>query len=192
MGYYSIEMTKCLKIGSLNLHVASYELHKNGTQEEIKQHFNDPKAVTSDCYFFDYFRGAQMIDDTVTGYILHPIIKQFCQAYGVTNPDIVGIGNAFNFPVQKYYTNYKNSVCVHAYNRIRKFFYSRTQSKKRIYDTLHYLFHRNSAKTPDQTLVNAIKSELHPIDFEGNESGYFAFMEDKWYRYVPMFMHLQR
>lgn len=78
-----------------------------------------------------------------------------------------------------------NSVCVYAYTRIRKFFYAQTRSMKRIYGTLHFLFNFNTEKTPDATLINAIKRELNPVDF-GDGRGYFNDMQSKWYRYVLM------
>lgn len=185
-----IEMTRTLKAGSLNLHVSLYHLFNTGTRNQIETEFKT-HVGKNDQFFSDYFRGLQMINDEYTGYILNPTVKRLCLEYEISPPKIQGIGNVYNYSIKKYHINFMNNICIHAYNRIRKFFYARTRCKKRIYDTLHYLFHTTSGKTPDMALINAIKWELQPIDF-GNGLGYFFGMDSKWYRYVPMFMALQK
>lgn len=185
-----IEMTKTLKAGCTNLHVSLYSLYNTGTRQEIEKEFKECIGK-NDQFFSDYFRGLLMIDGMYAGYKLHPTVKRLCNEYAVNPPHINGIGNMYNYCIKKYHVNFMNSICVHAYNRIRKFCYTKTRSKKRVYDTLHYLFHYQSEKIPDAALLEAIEHELKPIDF-GDGAGYFTNMESRWYRYVPMFMELQK
>lgn len=194
IGYISIEMTKCLKIGSLNLHVSLNDLINNGTRGDIEMHFNNINTQLKSCVqneFNDYFRGARMINDEVDGYILHPRVKQLCLMYGVSAPDIGGIGNVFNYPVQTYTRNFKTNITTHAYSRIRKFCFAINNNKSAVYRTLDYLFHENSKKIPDQAIMDAIVQELRPIHFRDGK-GYFQKIDTYWYRCVPMFMYLQR
>ena len=181
-----IEITKMLKAGSLNVHVSLYSLFQNGTRAEIEAEFT--KHVNKD-FFTDYFRGLTMIRGDVDGYILNDTVRRLCLQYEIDPPDIGGLGNIVNFACQKYCVNFMNSICVHAYTRIRKYFLSKTRSKTRVYDTLHYLFHVESEKEPDPDLIEALV-QLRPIKF-GDGAGYFCDMQKKWYQYVPLFMELQ-
>lgn len=182
-----IEMTKIMKGGSLNVHVSLNRLFHTGTRKEIEDEF---KKHVDRNFFDDYFRGMTMLDGTRDGYILDPKVRELCEKYAIEAPQIESIGNMFNFSSQKYRTNFMNNICVHAYSRIRKYFYSKIRSKKRVYDTLHFLFHHDSEKTPDETLIEAL-IQLRPINFNNNGAGYFNDMEKKWYQYVPLFMELQ-
>ena len=182
-----IEITKTLKAGSLNIHVHLSDLFQNGTRQAIETEFNQNIDKN---YFNDFFRGLSMIHGNVIGYKLHETVRRMCLEYAINPPDIDGICNIVNFASQKYYVNFKNNICVHAYTRIRKFFYSKCRSKQRVYNTLHYLFHQNSEKAADPELIEALR-ELQPIGNFGDGAGYFFEMEKKWYRYVPLFMQLQ-
>lgn len=184
-----IEMTKTLKAGSLNVHVSLYHLFHHGTRTEIETEFKQNIGKNYQ-FFSDYFRGLSMIHGEVVGYKLNPTIRRLCLQYAVDPPNVESIGNIFNFSIQKYHVNFMNNICVHAYNRIRKFFYAQTRSKKRVYDTLHFLFHHESDKTPEPALIEALV-QLRPINFNNNGAGYFHEMEKKWYQYVPLFMELQ-
>lgn len=184
-----IEMTKLLKAGSLNIHVSLYDRYTNGTRAQIESEFTKDVA-RNDQFFLDYFRGISMIHGDVVDYELHPTIRRLCLEYEVNPPDIEGIGNMFSYSIKKYQVNFMNNICTHAYTRIRKYFYAKTRSKKRVYDTLHFLFHQQSEKTPDPELIDAL-IQLRPIKIDGNGAGYFAFMQDRWYQFVPLFMALQ-
>lgn len=182
-----IEITKVLKAGSINIHVSLNDLIQNGSRNDIEKEFK--QSITKD-YFSDYFRGITMIHGTVVGYKLHDEVRRLCLQFAIDPPDIGGIGNMYTFAPQKYYVNFMNSICVHAYNRVRKYFYSKTRSKQRVYNTLHFLFHHESEKTPDPELIEAL-IQLRPINFRNNGAGYFYDMQKKWYQYVPMFVELQ-
>lgn len=189
IGRIVIEMTKVLKGGCTNLHVSLFHLFNTGTRREIEVEFK--KHMDSNHLFFsDYFRGLSMIRGEREGYILNPTVQRLCVQYAIDPPDIEGIGNMYNFSIKKYHVNFMNNICTHAYTRMRKFFYAQSRNKKRIYDTLHYLFHTTSEKRPDPVLIESVR-DLQPIDF-GNGRGYFFAIEKHWYRFVPMFMAIQR
>lgn len=119
-----IEMTRVLKVGSLNIHVSLNDLIRNGLRNEIVAEFT--KTITKD-YFSDYFRGMQMIGGQSVGFKLHQEVHRLCLEYAIAPPDIEGIGNMFVYATQRYYINFMNNICTHAYTRIRKFFYSGLQ-----------------------------------------------------------------
>lgn len=182
-----LEMTKLLKAGSLNIHVSLYDLFQNGTRNAIETEF---KQYVNKDFFSDYFRGITMIHGEVEGYKLHETVKRLCLQFEINPPNIVGLGNIVNYACQKYCVNFMNNICTHAYTRIRKFFYAQIRSKKKVYDTLHFLFNSTSEKTPDPTLMEAF-IQLRPINFDRHRAGYFDNIQSKWYQYVPLFMSLQ-
>lgn len=183
-----LEMTRCIKLATLNIHCYLSNFLRTKTDEEIDAYFG---RFTDKNLFNDFFFGVCWTERS--GYELYPEIKTLCDRYGVRAPKIAeNTGNLVNYASQTYFTNFKNNIWQHAYQRLKRFFSMHTCDKDMIYDTLHFLFNTDSDKIPNENLIEAIRIQLKPMRF-GNGKGYFHGMNSsKWFKYVPVYMRLQK
>lgn len=187
--------TKCIKLAALNIHCTLSDIVQNQTDHQINEYFGQ---YVDRNFFDDFFRGIEWIGrDPVevenSGYILHRRINSLCQNYNVTPVTIRSFSNIINYASQTYHTNFKNNIWMHAKSRIKMFCKAHNRNKKIVNDTVHYLFYTNSTKIPNAQIINAIRRDLRPNQFNiDNEKGYFMNINSsKWFTFVPMFMRLQ-
>lgn len=190
---YVLEMTRCFILGTLNIHYDTNDRFKNDTEKEIEKFYSQ---FVNKNFFRNWFFGVKFIehafnDARKSGYTLCYGVWYYCQKYGVRAPLIESFGNVVEYAAQMFYTNYKNNICMHARSRIRKFFTHQNKSKAHIDDTIDYLFKENSDCVPDLDLMWELEHTLRPIRF-GDGKGYFFAMKENWFKYVPIFLNLQR
>lgn len=194
IGEWSIEMTKCSKLATLNIHCELNQILQSGDNSAIDKFFGQ---FVDKNFFVDYFRGTQMIgvNPQYSGYTLNEKVRQLCLKYLIEAPVIGSFGNVVEYAAQKQWTNMQTNICYHAKSRIKKFIVIHQHlfnlDKTAINDTLHYLFYSTSEKLPDPRIITAIEEKLRPVNF-GSGKGYFYGIQSKWFQYVPLFWRLQR
>lgn len=96
--------------------------------------------------------------------------------------------NLFVDSSNQYAVIFHNNIWMHAYNRLRRFFKEFEKDNSKIYKTLSYLFEKNSTKTPDELLLDKLKTILH-----WNEEKFDKIkLKSKYWDYIPLFYNLQR
>lgn len=204
-----IEMTKCMKLGSLNVHCSlMHEMHNNAAQPNLICRFFD--VPLNKHSFNHYFRGVQHLRDPAqrarSGYELYEDLERWAVRHHVAAPQVEGYGNVFSDATSMYYTNFCNNIWMHAKSRMRKFFYmafwpdqQQRPTKPEVEQTLRYLFYDDVAinAQPSQRMLDAFQDQLLTPNGYGQPRrgyrGYFWNMKTdaNWFKFVPIFMRLQ-
>lgn len=205
-----IEMTKCMKLGSLSVHCCLMEKMCTGNAQQIRQFFNRP-GMNKDS-FTRYFRGVQHLHDAATrakkNYILYDDenpngskFQRWCNTNGIRAPDVEGLGHIFDEASQLYYTCFRNNIWMYAKQRMRKFCYMVMQrpNKAEVERTLRHLFYSTgTAVQPNADIMQAFRNLLRTISYNAtnnnnNYRGYFFGMSGhaRWFKFVPLFLRIE-
>lgn len=95
--------------------------------------------------------------------------------------------NIFVDSAKQYAVIFHNNIWMHAYNRLRRFF-KPEPDKRKVYQTLSYLFETKSAHLPDDILLERLKTEL---DWNGEKLDKLK-LKDRFWDSMPLFYNLQR
>lgn len=202
-----LNMTRIMKLGSLNLHLCLRELMSSNDDEQIEAHFI--KRVDQQ-FFGNFFRAItensmekfkkqeeeETNEDCLTVHKkvkVYSKLKQFMDTYDVPYPKSGEFyENSYQHAMIQYMTNFENNIAMHAWSRMQKFLFLYCHDRDQVIATLKYLFYEDHDEDKvNWDLIEAIKEHLKPIEF-GTGAAYFYNIRERWYRTVPMFMIIQR
>lgn len=168
-----VEMSKLLVEMSIYTH---YMLNKNWRRGD----FTKPK-------FLDYFYALSTTgkqsrkNDTIdTGYrnLRQGNVKNIANRSNKSNPIV--------FAAKQYQTIFNNNISMHAYSRIKRFLNLFDKDKKRLYETLDYLFNSSSTNEPNAYLIDRM------VEYLQYDYTRILTIKTKPYDHIRLFYTLQR
>lgn len=195
-------ITKSIKLGSLHLHFCLFELVKYGTIQEIEQEFL--AKFNSSKYF-----GPMKKTRIRCRYEINERFEYYMLAHDVRPPELSNCTQVHTFAVQEYERNFKTNIKTHAWNRTKRLFDYYSGVEKDKYNTLEYLFDKDSDIVPNAYVLSLLRTYdevLKPLtkitpeekirrEIE-NESviprGWLSTLKDdkEWYRHAYEFINL--
>lgn len=95
--------------------------------------------------------------------------------------------NLFVAEAAQFATIFHNNLWMHAYNRLRTFFYRFTSDKAMVYQTLDYLFTEDSTHQPSPLLI--ANAQLY-LDYDTDMRFYDITAKDKYHKYIEFYYRL--
>lgn len=163
-------ITNAVKVTTRVERLASLYAHWDITKTVLENEFNC--GIIKDMFKVDFnaakYYESMQISAKKCKHEIHRDFLALLEKNNVQIPNVAGIGQCIKYAFQAYARVFQTNINTHMYSRIRKYFkslidYKKKENRQIVYSTLHFLFNAASDKIPLNDLLISYKKDAKPV-----------------------------